>query len=56
MAPVFVEIDRLGIEPLGQGVPTPDPGGVVERVRRQAEALRMQWQREKDDPSDSPSP
>ncbi len=26
-----------------------DPVGVVERVRRQAETLRMQWQTEKED-------
>jgi very-short-patch-repair endonuclease len=49
MAPVFVKLDQLGIEPLGEGVPPLDPGGVVERVRRQAEALRAQWQREKED-------
>lgn len=49
MAPVFVKLDQLGIEPLGEGVAAPDPGGVVERVRRQAETLRAQWQREKED-------
>ena len=49
MAPVFVKLDRLGIEPLGEAVAAPDPGGVVERVRRQAETLRAQWQTEKED-------
>jgi very-short-patch-repair endonuclease len=49
MAPVFVKLDQLGIEPLGEGVAPPDPGGVVERVRRQAETLRMQWQRENEE-------
>lgn len=49
MGPVFVKLDQLGIEPLGGGVAPPDPGGVVERVRRQAETLRAQWQREKED-------
>jgi very-short-patch-repair endonuclease len=49
MAPVFVKLDQLGIEPLGEGVAAPDPGGVVERVRRQAETLRAQWHREKTD-------
>lgn len=49
MAPVFVKLDQLGIEPLGEGVAPPDPGGVIERIRRQAEALRAQWQREKED-------
>ena len=49
MAPVFVKLDQLGIEPLGEGVAPPDPGGVVERIRRQAETLRAQWQREKED-------
>ncbi len=49
MAPVFVKLDELGIEPLGEGVTPPDPGGIVERVRRQAETLRRQWQREEED-------
>lgn len=49
MAPVFVKLDQLGIEPLGAGVAAPDPGGVVERVRRQAETLRTQWQLEKEE-------
>lgn len=51
MAPVFAKLDQLGIEPLGEGVAPPDPGGLVERVRRQAETLREQWQREKEDAS-----
>ena len=43
MAPVFVRLDQLGIEPLGEGVAPPDPSGVVERIRRHAETLRAQW-------------
>jgi very-short-patch-repair endonuclease len=49
MAPVFVKLDQLGIEPLGEGIAPPDPGGVVDRVRKQAETLRAQWQKEKED-------
>ena len=49
MAPVFVKLDQLGIQPLGEGVAPPDPGGVVDRVRRQAETLRMRWQTETED-------
>lgn len=49
IAPVFVKLDQLGIEPLGKGVAPPDPGGVVDRVRRQAETLRMRWQTETED-------
>ncbi|HVA80522.1 MAG TPA: AAA domain-containing protein [Candidatus Binataceae bacterium] len=49
MDPVFVKLDRLGIEPLGQEIAAPDPGGLVDRIRRQAETLRAQWQREQDD-------
>lgn len=49
IAPVFVRLDQLGIEPLGEGGTPPDPSAVVERVRRQAETLRAQWHREKTD-------
>lgn len=49
MAPVFVKLDQLGIEPLEEGVAPPDPARVVERIRRQAETLRAQWQREQED-------
>jgi very-short-patch-repair endonuclease len=49
LAPVFAKLDQLGIEPVGEGIAPPDPSGVVERIRRQAESLRAQWQREKED-------
>ncbi|MBI3781928.1 MAG: DUF559 domain-containing protein [Deltaproteobacteria bacterium] len=49
MAPVFVKLDQLGIEPLGQGVEPANAGEVVERIKRQAEALRAQWQQQKED-------
>ena len=48
MAPVFVKLDQLGIEPLGQTVPS-DPGDLVDRVRRRAEILRQEWEEEADD-------
>ncbi len=49
MAPVFIKLDQLGIEPLGEDLAPPDPGNLVERIRRQAETLRAQWQRERED-------
>jgi very-short-patch-repair endonuclease len=50
MAPVFAKLNHLGIEPLGVGVETeqPETGLLVERVRRQAEALRTCWQEEQE--------
>ena len=44
MAPLFVKLDELGIGPLGPGAELPDSDGVVDRVRRSAEALRHGWQ------------
>jgi very-short-patch-repair endonuclease len=53
MAPVFAKLDHLGIEPLGVGSA---PSGaktesLIDRVRRQAEALRLQWLKEKELPA-----
>jgi very-short-patch-repair endonuclease len=55
MAPVFVKIDELEIELLGESIAPPEPGAIVERVRRQAETLRAQWRREKEELSFSRS-
>jgi very-short-patch-repair endonuclease len=49
MAPVFVKLDQLGIEPLGAGGTAPDPNAIVERIRRRAETLRAQWLRENEE-------
>jgi len=49
MASVFVKLDQLGIEPLGEGGTAPDPNAVVERIRRRAETLRAQWHRENEE-------
>jgi very-short-patch-repair endonuclease len=47
MATVFVKLDQLGIEPLGQTASS-DPGDLVDRVRRRAEILRQEWKGEAD--------
>lgn len=49
MAPVFTRLDHLGIEPLGAASQTAPAAGtpLLDRVRRQAEALRAQWLAEK---------
>jgi len=49
MAPVFTKLDHLGIEPLGPASqPAPAAGTpLLDRVRRQAEALRAKWLTEK---------
>ena len=49
MAPVFIKLEQLGIEPLGQDLAPPDSGSLVERIRTQAETIREQWQREQED-------
>jgi very-short-patch-repair endonuclease len=45
MAPVFAKLNQLGIEALGPaaGLHETDRQLIVERVRKQAEALREQW-------------
>jgi very-short-patch-repair endonuclease len=48
MAPVFVKLDQLGIEPLGEQATPPDPDGLVDRIKRKAQTLRSQWLRERD--------
>jgi very-short-patch-repair endonuclease len=52
MAPVFAKLDHLGIEPLGveSAPPRSETGSLIDRVRRQAEALRTLWHQEKDIP------
>jgi very-short-patch-repair endonuclease len=52
MAPVFAKLDNLGIEPLGVGPASPnsETGLLIDRVRRQAEALRTQWLKEQEIP------
>jgi hypothetical protein len=49
MAPVFIKLDQLGIEPLGEDLAPADPGNLIERIRRHAETLQAQWQRERED-------
>jgi very-short-patch-repair endonuclease len=49
MSPVFLKLDQLGIEPLGEVAAQSDQGGVIERIRRAAETLRAQWQRAQED-------
>jgi hypothetical protein len=49
MAPVFLKLDELGIEPLGKGVDALDPGAIVERIKRQGEAFRARWHEERED-------
>ena len=49
IAPVFARLEQLGIEPLGieGGLPDDaDSSSIVERVRRNAELLRLQWREE----------
>jgi very-short-patch-repair endonuclease len=48
-APVFIKLDQLGIEPLGESLASPEPSKLVERIRRQAETLRAQWQSEREE-------
>jgi len=49
MAPVFVKLKHLGIEPVGSVSlqEINDPDATVERIRRQAEAIRRGWMEEK---------
>jgi very-short-patch-repair endonuclease len=54
MAPVFVKLDQLGIEPLGQSVEALYSGGIVERIKRRAEAFRARSQKESDDAPNAP--
>src|SRR5262249_16160332 len=49
MAPVFMKLDELGIEPLGANALPLVSDGLVDRIRRRAEMLRAQWQREQED-------
>jgi very-short-patch-repair endonuclease len=48
MAPVFTKLDELGIEPLAVSPVATVSDGLVERIRRQAQTLRAQWQREQE--------
>lgn len=52
MAPVFAKLAYLGIEPLGVSADPPRTASEsqVERLRKQAEALRAQWLQEKGTP------
>ncbi len=52
MAPVFAKLDYLDIEPLGVGSDPPrsETGSLIVQMRRQAEALRTQWLKEKEIP------
>jgi hypothetical protein len=46
MIPVFTKLNELGIEPLGPGESqgaTHDGAPLVERIRRNAQTLRVQW-------------
>lgn len=49
MAPVFAKLNHLGIEPLGAtaAMPAPQETPMLDRVRRQAEAIRAKWRTEK---------
>ncbi len=49
MAPVFARLEHLGIEPLGAASQSAPAGGtpLLDRIRRQAEAVRAQWLAEK---------
>jgi hypothetical protein len=49
MAKVFMKLDGFGIEPLAMGPVAIVSDGLVERIRRRAETLRAQWQREQED-------
>jgi very-short-patch-repair endonuclease len=49
MIPVFTKLSELGIEPLGPGESqgaTHDGAPLVERIRRNAQTLRLQWSAE----------
>ncbi len=50
MAPVFVKVKHLGIEPIGSAsLPgMGDPDVTVERIRRRAEMIRREWMAEKE--------
>ena len=50
MAPVFEKLNHLDIEPLGPDTAPeiPQASVVLERIRRAAEALRMQWKAEEE--------
>jgi very-short-patch-repair endonuclease/transcription elongation GreA/GreB family factor len=49
MAPVFAKLKHLDIEPLGAASDSPSPKEtpMLDRVRRQAEAIREKWRTEK---------
>jgi very-short-patch-repair endonuclease len=54
MAPVFIKLDELGIEPLGQVSEPFQTDILVDRVRKAAEALRLEWDAEKIEPVNDP--
>jgi very-short-patch-repair endonuclease len=49
MAYVFIKLDQLGIEPLGESLASTEAGNLIERIRRQAETLRAKWRSEREE-------